>query len=150
MQKINLEEFIEAVQKEKLNNSPVSGLIVLKNKEMSEVISELVQKIPSSVVCEISKDSKDQDILESFKNAFKNKKWLFVQLTDGTLSPLWREQLTRMRDSNAVFIQGKTFEETLFATQPEEMRLVVIVEEKNIKNINYPEFLNLFGPLLEI
>jgi len=147
--KISLEEFAEALQRERIYGYFVSGLIIRKNQKSPDV-SQIIEKMPDSVVIEISKDKDDTEILKLLKEAFEKKKWLVFHLVDGSLSPLWREQLTRLRDSNSVFVQGKNVESTFFANQPEEMRVIAIINEENIKNINYPEFLNLFGPIIEI
>jgi len=148
--KISLEEFVEVLQKERIYGYFVSGLIIRKNQK-SPTVSQIIEKLPDSVVIEISKDKDDTEILKLLKEAFEKKKWLVFHLVDGYLSPLWREQLTRLRDGNKVFVMaGKVTEDPFFAKQPEEMRVVVIIDEINIKNINYPEFLNLFGPIIEI
>lgn len=150
MPKISLKEFAEVVDRERaLGNYFVAGLIIRKN-EKSKTINEIQKELPEGVLVEVSSKSENQEILSKLKNAFDNQKWLIVYLSDGALSPLWREQLMRLRNSNAVFIQGETVEDTFYAKQSEKTRLIVVIDDKNIKNVDYDGFLNLFGPVIEI
>lgn len=163
MPKISLKEFAEIVSREKAPGDYfVSGLIIRQDAKRSrqgktygtgkksKPIEEIQKELPDSVLVEINSKSDDKEILSRFKSAFDNQKWLVVYLSDGALSPLWREQLTRLRDSNVIFIQGKTVEDTFYAKQQENTRVVVVIDNKNIKNVNYENFLNLFGPVIEI
>ncbi|MBI5306433.1 hypothetical protein HZB04_02525 [Candidatus Wolfebacteria bacterium] len=150
MPKISLSDFADVLIKERaLGNYFVSGLIIRKDDNV-QTIKETSSQLPENIIVEISEKSDDSEIISGFKSAFENKKWILVSLKDGHLSPLWREQLTRLRDSNSIFIQGETAETTFYAEQPEETRIAVVVDEKNIKDINYSEFLNLFRPITEI
>ncbi len=150
MQKISLEEFAEVVTREKApGNYFVSGLIIRGDKK-AKSIEEIQKNLPVSVLVEINKKSDDKEILSDFKAAFDSQKWLVIYLSDGALSTLWREQLTRLQNSNEVFIQGETTEDTFYAKQPENTRGIVVIDDKNIKNLNYEGFLNLFGPVIEI
>lgn len=150
MPEINLSDFADALIKERASGGYfVSGLIVLKGDDAPS-IKEISSQLPENIAVEISRKIDDSKIINEFKNAFENKKWILVSLNDGYLSPLWREQLTRLRDSNSIFIQGKTAETTFYAEQPEEARVAVVIDEKNMENVNYPDFLNLFGPIMEI
>ncbi len=150
MPKINLSDFADILTKERaLGGYFVSGIIIRKG-DNAPTIKEIASQLPENIVVEISEKADDSKIISEFKNAFENKKWVLIFLEDGHLSLLWREQLTRLRDSNSVFIQGKTVDSTFYAKQPEETRVAVVIDEKNMENINYPEFLNLFGPVMEI
>ena len=148
--KITLPDFIDVLEKERgQGNYAVSGLIIRKS-DTSPAIDEIGKQLPENTVVEISKDSTDQQLRSEFQKAFESKTWLVVHLSDGTLPLEWRDQLIRLRNSNMVFIQGKTVEETFFANQPEEMRVVVVIDEKHIESLDYSEFLSLFGPIIEL
>lgn len=150
MPKINLSDFADVLIKERFSGDYfVLGLIIRKG-DNAPSIKEISSQLPENIAVEISGETDDYKIISGFKNAFENKKWILVSLKDGYLSPLWREQLTRLRYSNLIFIQGKTAETTFYAEQPKEARVVVVIDEKNMENINYPKFLNLFGPIMEI
>lgn len=150
MPEINLSDFADALTKERASGGYfVSGLIIRKG-DNSPSIKEISGQLPENIAVEISRKADDSKIINEFKNAFENKKWISISLNDGYLSPLWREQLTRLRDSNSIFIQGKTAETTFYAEQPKEARVFVVIDEKNMDNVNYSDFLNLFGPIMEI
>lgn len=163
MPKISLREFAEVVSREKApGNYFVLGLIIRQDPKgshqgktygtgkKSKPIEEIQKELPDSILVEINSKSDNKEILSRFKSAFDNQKWLVIYLNDGALSPLWREQLTRLQNSNAIFIRGETVENTFYAKQSENTRVVVVIDNKNIKNVNYESFLNLFGPVIEI
>ena len=150
MPKINLSDFADVLIKQRSSGGYfVLGLIIRKG-DNAPSIKEISSQLPENIAVEFSGETDDSKIISGFKNALENKKWILVSLKDGRLSPLWREQLARLRDSNSIFIQGKTADNAFYAQQPEEGRIVVVIDEKNIENVNYPEFLNLFGPVMEI
>lgn len=146
-QKVTLDEFLQAVDKERSYGMYVTGLII--RKSASAPTADDVLRAQSAVVARIAQGVSDADILSKFREAFDGKRWLVVHLADGTLSPLWREQFSRLRDSNSIFVQGKTPEDTYFAEQPAETRIVAVIDEARLDAIEYPQFLNLFGPVAE-
>lgn len=149
MQKLNLTDFIDAVEKERPNGMFVPGLVIRKCAT-SSTVEDIVRGTPGAVIAEIAKGVANSEILNKFREAFEKNKWLVLHLSDGSLSPLWREQLSRLRDSNTVFIQGKTAEDTFFAEQSEGMRILVVIDDQHIDAVEYPAFLNIFGPVTEI
>jgi hypothetical protein len=147
--KRDLADFIDAVEKERPNRMFVSGLVIRKSVT-SPTVEEIARGTPGAVIVEIAKGVADSDVLNTFREAFEKNKWLVVHLSDGSLPSLWREQLSRLRDSNTVFIQGKTAEDTFFAEQSEDMRVLAVIDDQHVDAVEYPTFLNLFGPVTEV
>lgn len=147
-QKVTLHDFLQTVEKERSYGMYVTGLIIRKGAAAPAV--EEIAGAQSAVVARIAEGASDADILAKFREAFTGKRWLVLDLADGTLPPLWREQFSRLRNSNAVFVQGKTPEETFFAEQTADTRVVAVIDEQHLDAIEYPAFLNLFGPVAEL
>ena len=147
--KVTIKDLVDSIETQRNNNQFTLGLIV-RTKEKSLTADELSKQLPANILVEINKNSNDEEILSGLKKAFAEKKWLVIHLSDGTLTPLWREQLTRLRDSNSIFIQGKIAEQTFFSAQPMQMRVVAVIDNNDMKKITYPQFLNLFGAVLEV
>jgi len=147
---VSIKEFGEIVKNERAQGGYfVNGLVIRKSDNPFD-IKKIITDLPENILCEISQNSDDKKIVSQIKSAFENKKWLIFYLSDGVLLPAWREQLMRLRNSNHVFIQAKSFADTFFAEQPKETRIVAVIDEKNIKEVEYPQFLNLFGPVIEM
>lgn len=149
MQKLNLADFIDAIEKERPNGMFVLGLVIRKSAT-SPTVEEIARGTPGAVIVEIAKGVADSDVLNTFREAFEENKWLVLHLSDGSLPSLWREQLSRLRDSNSVFIQGKTAENTFFAEQSEGIRVLAVIDDQHVEAVEYPAFLNLFGPVTEV
>lgn len=146
---IELDEFGNVLFQQRLHNQFITGLIIRKSNS-SKSVEEIRQYLPDAILIKINKDQDDSEILAALKEAFSARKWIIFHLEDGALSPLWREQLSRLSDSNSVFIQGDSLETSFFADQPDEMRVVVVIDEENIANVNYDEFLALFKNIIEV
>jgi len=147
---VSIKEFGEIIKNERAQSGYfVNGLVIRKSGSPFD-IKKIIADLPENILCEISQNSDDKKIISQIKSAFENKKWLIFYLSDGVLLPAWREQLMRLRNSNHIFIQAKSFADTFFAEQPKETRIVAVIDEKNIKEVEYPQFLNLFGPVIEM
>lgn len=126
-----------------------TGLIIRKDNKSASV-QDIVKQLSKNVVLDINAKSDDKKLVSELKKAFKAGKWLVIHLSDGSLSPLWREQLMRLRDSNSVFIQGDGVKDTYYAEMSPDMRAVVIISNSDISKTKYDGFMQLFGPVLEV
>lgn len=149
--KTSIHDFVTSIKFQKYpGNYHTSGLIIRKKGTDNLGVSDIGDALSEYIFLEIDEGIQDKTILEHFKKAFEEKKWLFIHLADGALSKLLREQLSRLKDSNTVFIQGQSVEDTFFGNLPDQSRVVVLIDEENIAKINYPQFLGLFGPIIEV
>lgn len=149
--KISIHDFIASIKSQKApGNYHTSGLIIRKKGTDNLGVSDIGDSLSEYIFLEVNEGIQDKTILEHFKKAFEEKKWLFIHLADGTLSKLLREQLSRLKDSNTVFIQGQSVEDTFFGNLPDQSRVVVLIDEENMAKVNYLQFLGLFGPIIEV
>lgn len=149
--KTSIHDFIASVKSQKApGNYYTSGLIIRKKGTDNLGVQDIGDALAEYIFLEVDEGIKDTTILEHFKKAFEEKRWLFIYLADGTLPKLLREQLSRIKDSNTVFIQGQSVEDTFFGNQPDQSRIVVLIDEENIAKVDYPQFLGLFGPIIEV
>lgn len=149
--KANIHDFIASIKSQKTpGNYHTSGLIIRKKGTDNLGVEDIGDSLSEYIFLEVNEGIQDRTILEHFKNAFEVKKWLFIYLADGILPKILREQLSRVKDSNTVFIQGQEVENTFFGNLPDQSRIVVLIDEENIAKINYPQFLGLFGPIIEV
>lgn len=149
--KISIHDFIASIKSQRApGNYHTSGLIIRRKGTDNLGVQDIGDSLAEYILLEVDESTQDTTILEHFKKAFEEKKWLFIHLADGTLPKLLREQLSRLKDSNTVFIQGQAVEDTFFGNLPDQSRIVVLVDEENIAKINYPQFLGLFGPIIEV
>ncbi len=149
--KTTINDFVLSVKSQRTaGNYFTSGLIIRKKGTDSSTVQDIKDMLPHHIFFEATDHTNNESVTSSIRNAFEGKKWLFIYLSDGSLPVLLREQLARLKDSNAIFIQGKTQEDTFFADQTDETRIVVFIDEDNIEKINEEGFLNLFGAVIEI
>lgn len=149
--KVNLQDFIAAVKLQRApGNYKTSGLIIRRKGTDNLSIQDIRDSLPAHVFLEVDSSTEDNNITTHLKQAFEERKWLFIYLADGSLSKLLREQLSRLKDSNAVFIQGKSKDENFFCDLPENSRVIVLIDEGSVAKVEYPDFLGLFGPVIEV
>ncbi len=149
VQKFGLKDFLQTVEKERSYGMYVTGLVIRKGTDAPAVV-DIAKEVRGAVVVQITRDVADADILAAFREAFEKRQWLVIHLADGSLPPLWREQLSRLRDSNSIFVQGKTATDTFFAEQSGDTRVIAVIDEQHLDSVEYPSFLNLFGPVAEL
>src|SRR3989344_4355523 len=126
--KASIHDFIASVKSQKTpGNYYTSGLIIRKKGTDNLGVSDIGDTLAEYIFLEVDESIKDTAILEHFKNVFEEKKWLFIYLADGILPKLLREQLSRIKDSNTVFIQGQEVEDTFFGNLSEHTRIVVLI-----------------------
>ncbi len=149
--KASIHDFIASVKSQKApGNYYTSGLIIRKKGTDNLGVSDIGDSLSEYIFLQVDESIQDKIILEHFKKVFEEKKWLFIHLADGILPKLLREQLSRLKDSNTVFIQGQSVEDTFFGNLPDQTRIVVLIDEENIAKVDYPQFLGLFGPIIEV
>ncbi len=148
-QKVDLKDFLEVVKKERSYGMYVTGLVIRKSSD-APTIEDIARTAHNAVTVTIARNTADGDILTKFRGAFENHTWLVIHLSDGSLPPLWREQLSRLRDSNSIFVQGRTASETFFAEQSADTRVIAVIDEQYVDVVEYPLFLSLFGPVAEL
>lgn len=149
--KASIHDFITSVKSQKApGNYHTSGLIIRKKGTNNLGVSDIGDSLPEYIFLEVDEGIQEKILLEHFKKALEEKKWLFIYLADGNLSKLLREQLSRLKDSNTVFIQGQSVDDTFFGNLPDQLRIVVLIDEENIVKVDYPQFLGLFGPIIEV
>lgn len=148
-QKFDLKDFLQTVEKERSYGMYVTGLIIRKSSD-APTVEGIAREAQNAVVANISRDATDTDVLTKFRETFENHTWLLIHLSDGSLPPLWREQFSRLRDSNSIFVQGKTAADTFFAEQSADTRVIAVIDEPHVDIVEYPLFLSLFGPVAEL
>lgn len=152
MDKEKLKHFIQLLKRVKHRDLFDLGLIVKESKskiESQDILKEIQKEVPIERLV-YDKEITDEGTIEKIINAFKEGKWVFLEIKKDIKSPLLN-QLKHLANYNSfqlIDYQGKDLFEM---KMPEESRLIVFAERDFIENkISYPHFYTLFGPTLSI
>lgn len=154
MNKEKLKLFIHLLQQ--LQKQPTRtfdlGLIVKEPK--SQISSDEILKAIKEMV-EIEKITyeqfvSDEDVIKKIIEAFKEGKWIFLEIKKD-ISSLLLNQLKHLSNSNNLQLIDFEGKDIFEMKMPENSRIIIFAERDFIENhITYPHFYRLFGPTLSI
>lgn len=150
-QKETIRKFFEAV--ENVSHGPGGihdlGLVISDNLKSKD----LVKFAPQSKEVEIfdlSEKSDSREFLKSLITIFEDKKWLLVNLEDGYLPSAIYGQFRLLSTNNHLQIFDLGAKEKMDFKMPKESRIVILANKDSMAKINNPNFINLFGPVINI
>lgn len=126
------------------------GLIVKGEKiKIKEIMKFLPQKIEAETF-RFNNDLIPDDMFRFIIKIFQDKKWGIIELEDGFLPSKAYNQLRLLSNMNRMQILDMIGEgdEEININQPNESRLIIIIDHDNLPKIKIPTFLRLFGPVL--
>lgn len=143
MDKIN--KFVKAVELVTLEGVFSMGLVVKDNKQKVNW-NDFVKNIQKIKVAD------DVDVLSVIRevhNALKGKKWCLLDLRNYLPSEVYNN-LRQLSLNNHLQYTDK--EKVVDFKQPKETRIIVEISNDDLKIIisKYPDFKNLFGPIMNI
>ncbi|MDW7988083.1 MAG: hypothetical protein RMJ65_05225 [candidate division WOR-3 bacterium] len=154
MDKELLREFIQFLR---LFEHPVKktydlGLIVKEpnSNETQKVVLEEIRNIVPIEVIVYDEAISDTTAIEKIIGAFRDKKWVFLEIKKDLKSPLLN-QLKHLANYNSFQIFDYHGQDVFEMKMPRESRIIVFAERDFIeKEISYPYFYTLFGPVLSL
>lgn len=128
------------------------GLIIKKATLKKEDLVSGYPKTKDAFWFELDKDSYTDDFLALLLKAFKEKKWLFLELKDGYLPGKVYDQLARLSESNRLQIiyPPQSNEELITMPQPKEFRLAVVTTRETLEKKIKSNIIQLFGPAVSL
>lgn len=149
--RVDLNDLVASVKSQRApGNYFTMGLVIRKKGTDYPGITDIRDTLPEHSFLEVDTETDSENITSFFKNALEGKTWILIYLAEGTLPRLLLEQLLRLKNTNTVLIQGKNMEETFFGRQSAETRVMVVIDEENIAKVDYPGFLSIFGPIVDL
>lgn len=155
MNKEELNLFIISLQKVRKPCSKTFnlGLIIKEPKSKissDKVLKEIKKQVDSEKIV-YDQSTIDEKVIEKIIEAFKNNKWIFLEVKKDVKS-LLLNQLQHLANYNSLQLidyQGKDLREI---KMPENSRFIIFAEREIIeKKISYPHFYLLFGgPVLSL
>ncbi|MCH7759080.1 hypothetical protein IID20_01860 [Patescibacteria group bacterium] len=150
-EKQKIEEFFQAL--DKVSHDPGDlydlGLIVSDRIKIKDLINSS-SYFKKADVFNLSRQVHPDEFLKTLVKAFRNKKWLLVELIDGYLPARIYNQLRLLSIGNRLQIFNLAGEEEINLKMPSESRVVFFTTQSEVPKINNPNFLKLFGPIIKI
>lgn len=128
------------------------GLIVKEpeSKIAPEKAFKELQKIVDIEKIVYDQFSFDEETVEKIIEAFRNKKWVFLEIKRD-VGDLLLNQLKHLSSSNSIQLFDFKGKDVFEMKMPKESRLIIFSKRDFIENkISYPHFYRLFGPILSI
>jgi len=140
-----LEKFIKSLELVKTEGKYDLGLVI--NKSGRDLVWEKI--IPNSVKAEVFYEENEAETLKAVQNVFKSGRWLILELKDGLSAELYAQLRSLSSRNRFQYIEGNEIKDI---KMPDKTRIVVEGLEEVLDKINevYPEFKNIFGPIIEI
>lgn len=154
MIKGKLNTFIQLLQKVQREPSKVFdlGLIVGEPQnrlDIDEVFKEIKKILPIERIT-YEKDISDEKVIGRIIKAFEQQKWIFLEIKKDVGS-LLLNQLKHLANYNSFQILNYKDKDVFEMKMPKKSRVIVYVERDLIdKKITYPNFYQLFGPILNL
>lgn len=150
-QREKIKKFFEAI--DKVSHEPGDlydlGLIISDTHKVEDLIS-LSPYPKRTEVFNLSSEVHPDNFLKALIQAFRNKKWLLVEIRDGYLPGRIYNQLRLLSLQNRLQIFNLGDEEEINYKMPPESRIVFLSSQESLSKINNPTFLKLFGPIIRI
>lgn len=152
-EKLNM--FIHLLQKVHKQPSQAFDLGLIVKEPKSEITSLKVLEVIRKVGIDIEKiiydkTTNDEDVIKKLIEAFKNKKWIFLEIKKDIGSPLLN-QLKHLANYNSFQLIDYKGQDIFEMKTSENCRLIIFAERDFIENkITYPHFYRLFGPTLSL
>lgn len=127
------------------------GLIIFE-KDCKATIDDIVSVFPENKVevLKYENNKYEASFIEKMVDLLKNKKWILVDLKVDPGHDLIN-QLRHLSDENVMQLFNFKGKEVYNLKLPIESRIVVVVQRDFLeKEISYPYFLNIFGPILSL
>ena len=150
-QKETIKKFFEAV--ENVFHGPGEiydlGLVISDNLKSKDLVK--FSPRPKEVgVFNLSEKSNSQEFLKTLITTFEDKKWLLVNIENGYLPSAIYSQLRLLSTNNCLQIFSLDGAGKIDFKMPKESRIVVLANKDSMARINNPNFINLFGPVINI
>lgn len=150
-QKEIIKNFFEAV--ENISHGPGEiydlGLVISDNLKSKDLV-KFVPRLKEVEVFNLSEESSSQKFLKTLITIFEDKKWFLINLEDGYLPNEIYSQLRLLSTNNCLQIFSLGGAEKTDFKMPKESRIVILANKGSIAKINNPNFINLFGPVINI
>ena len=157
-QKEELSYFLESVNQVTHPIAPESsrmlydlGLIIFEDGS-GAAVNDILSVFPKDKieVLEYSNNKYENSFIEKMANLIENKKWALIDLEDDPGHNLIN-QLKHLSDSNIMQLLDFRGKEIYNLKLLAESRVIVAVRRDFIeKEISYPHFLNIFGPIISL
>lgn len=147
-QKETLEKFFKAI--EKISHGPGENYdlgLIISDKLKSKDLIKFAPRPKEVEVFNLS-DKTASEFIGTLLNIFKEKKWMLIEAIDGYLPGEIYNKLRFLSINNHLqFFDGENDKD---AKMPAETRIVFLINKKSASRINNPNFINLFGPVINI
>ncbi len=143
-------QFVEALKKVNVQGIWDMGLAVANDENKKEIAESLKTEAGDSEIFNFVSQSSPEDFLETLAGTLQSKKWLIVVLSGGRIDGKIYSALRGLATNNRLQILHFKDKEELNLKQPLESRVVFVASWRNIKELNLPEFMKLFGPVLDL
>jgi len=142
----NLEKFIQALELVKAEGFYSLGLMI--NKSGQEIKWGDIIKNKKQII-EVFIDKDATETVEEIQKAMKEKKWIILEIKD-ELPAIVYAQLRMLSLNNR--IQLTKLDKLTEIKQPEESRIILTCLKEVLEKIQgqYPQFKDLFGPIIEV
>ncbi len=127
------------------------GLIIIED-DSSVTIEDVFSVFPKdkAKLLEYKDGIVESEFIEQVVNLLENKKWIFIELKKD-LDHQLINQLRNFSENNIVQLLDYKGKEIYNLKLPPESRIVVIVKRSFLeKEISYPYFFNIFGPVISL
>ncbi len=143
-------QFTEALRRVSVRGIWDMGLVVAKEEKKEKIAEELKNKTGNAEIFRFVKELSPEEFLEALVEALKNEKWLITVLNGGKIDGKIYGALRRLSTSNRLQILHFKNEGELNLKQPPESRIVFVASRRDIEKLDLPEFIKLFGPVLDL
>jgi len=127
------------------------GLIIFE-KASKVTVDDIVSVFPKNKVevLEYENNQYEATFIEKMANLLEDKKWILIDLKEDAGHNLIN-QLRHLSDNNIMQLLDYKGKEIYNLKLPLESRVVVVVQRDFLeKEISYPHFLDIFGPVLSL
>lgn len=150
MDKQKISDFKQFLKiKNRYGNYPI-GLAVYKTQEEKDFIIDNLEPTESISISGDMESENPQEIIESLKKIFSNSGTLLIELESSEQTPLWSEQIKRLTQSNAVFVEDKEKNDNFYHEMSDEQTVIFLISNDNLENNTDTDFINHFKTVLKV
>ncbi len=128
------------------------GLIISNHAPKKDALAKFLPKKSDLEIISVNQNSFPDEIISKIIEGFDAKKWIVIDLEDGSMPGRLYNQLRLLAAVNRIQIfhlAGRRNEE-VNVKQPGESRVVVVSSRENLERIENPTFINLFGVVADL
>ncbi len=145
-----MRQFTEALKKVEVQGIWDMGLVIADDENKKEAAEGIKKEAGNAEFFDFGPELSAEKFFGALVEVLKSKKWLIAILNGGRIDGKIYGALRGLATNNRLQILHFKDEGELNLKQPPESRIVFVASQQDIKELNLPQFVKLFGPALDL